>query len=146
MNRKILVSSGILLLSLLGELLLWNKILIFSSILILLAYIKYKMYPIKKELLWYCSICFGGAIVEIILVNIGHGWSYTNPQYLGIPVWIPLFWGLVGTTIIVLYEGITNRQDPTLLDHVQRGRVKSRAQKISEARRVDLSAQAGMPR
>lgn len=111
MNRKLIVSIGVLLLSLLGELLLWNQVIIFSILLILLAYAKHKIYPIKKELLWYLLICVGGAVVEIILVNFGHGWSYSNPQLFGIPVWIPLFWGVVGTSIIVLYDGMVNTKE-----------------------------------
>jgi len=89
----------------LGELFLWNKIVIFSALLIILAYIKHLMYPIKKEFLWYVSIGVIGAIIEIILVNFGHGWTYTNPNIFGIPIWIPFFWGLIGTTIVVIYDG-----------------------------------------
>jgi hypothetical protein len=109
MNRKLFVSMSLLLLSLLGELLLWNHVAIFSILLMFLAYAKHKMYPIKKELLWYVLICVGGAIVEFILVNFGHGWSYTSPDFFGIPIWIPIFWGLVGTTVIVIYDGLINR-------------------------------------
>lgn len=109
MNRKLTISLGILFLSLLGELFLWNYVLIFSICLMILAYIKHKIYPIKKELLWYLLICIGGAVVEIILVNIGHGWNYENPDFLGIPFWIPFFWGLVGTTAVVLYDGLVNK-------------------------------------
>ena len=109
MNRKLIVSMGILLLSLLGELFLWNHVIVFSILLILLAYAKHKMYPIKKELLWFVLICTGGAIVEIILVNFGHGWTYSNPNIFGIPIWIPLFWGLIGTTIIVGYDGLLEK-------------------------------------
>lgn len=110
MNRKIIVSVGILLLSLLGELLLWNYVILFSILLIILAFIKHKLYPIKKELLWYVLLSVDGAIVEIILVNFGHGWSYSNPDFLGIPIWIPLFWGIIGTTTIVLYDGLNARK------------------------------------
>jgi hypothetical protein len=109
MNRKFIISVGILLLSLLGELLLWNQVALFSILLILLAYAKHKLYPIKKELLWYVLICVGGAIGEILLVNVGHGWSYSHPDFFGIPMWIPLFWGVVGTTIIVTYDGLIHK-------------------------------------
>ena len=110
MNRKLTVSSGIVLLCLLGELLLWKNVLVFSTCLILLAYLKHRLYPIKKELLWYVLICFGGATVEIILVNVGRGWSYFHPDFLGVPFWIPLFWGLIGTTIIVIYDVLTQNR------------------------------------
>lgn len=109
MSRKLLVSVSILALSLLGELFLWNKIAIFSLSLIALAYTKHILYPIKKELSWYLLICITGTIVEIVLVNFGHGWTYSNPDVFEIPFWIPLFWGLVGTTIIVVHQAFTEK-------------------------------------
>ncbi len=109
MNRKLSISVGMVLFSLLGELVLWNHIVLFTSFLIFLAYAKHKIYPIKKELLWYILICVGGAVTEILLVNVGHGWSYSNPNIFGIPIWIPFFWGFVGTTILVIYDGFTNK-------------------------------------
>lgn len=109
MNRKIFISVGILLVSLVGELLLSNWVIFFSVLLILLAYLKHKLFPIKKELIWYLLISVGGAIVEVILVNLGDGWRYSNPDIYGIPVWIPLFWGLIGTTSVVLYDGLVNK-------------------------------------
>jgi hypothetical protein len=109
MNHKISVSISILVLSLVGELFLWNHVVTFSLLLMFLAYAKHKLYPIKKELLWYVFICVSGAIVEIILVNFGQGWTYSNSNLFGIPIWIPFFWGLIGTTIVVLYDGLTNK-------------------------------------
>ncbi len=109
MNRKLISSVGIVILSLLGELFLWNQVALFVTLLVLLAFLKHKIYPIKKELLWYVLISIGGAIVEIILVNFGHGWRYSNPNFFGIPIWIPLFWGLLGTTVIVIYDGLNNK-------------------------------------
>jgi hypothetical protein len=109
MHRKILFPVGIIVISLLGELLLWNNIVLFSALLIALAYIKHLIFPIKREFLWYISVSVIGFIIEIILVNFGHGWTYVNPDLFGVPIWIPLFWGLVGTTIVVIYSWLQNR-------------------------------------
>lgn len=105
MNRKLFLSISILALSILGELFLWNKVVLFSVLLITLAYIKHLLYPIKKEFQWYILICVIGTFIEIVLINYGHGWTYSNPNVFGIPIWIPLFWGLIGTTILVIYDG-----------------------------------------
>ena len=109
LSRKFVISFAILLIALLGELLIWNRVVMLSIFLVILAYIKHKMYPIKKELLWFMFISLGGALMEIILVNFGHGWSYAHPDFLGIPFWIPIFWGLVGTTVVVMYEGLVHK-------------------------------------
>jgi len=110
MNRKFIVSLVVILISLLGELLLWNQVLVFSLMLIVLAYIKHKIIPIKREFLWYLLLCLGGASIEVVLVNVGHGWSYIKPDVLGIPFWIPLFWGLMGTTVVVMYNGFIQQK------------------------------------
>lgn len=111
MNRKLLASSSILLLAFLCILVLLNNKEILSILLIFLAFVKHRLYPIKKEFLWYVLITFGGLAVEVILVNIGHGWSYTKPDLFGIPIWIPFFWGLIGTTTIVLYDGMMSEKN-----------------------------------
>lgn len=106
MNRKFLISSGVILLSVLCTFFLGAYNLLPSILLIVLAYIKHIMYPIKKELLWFVLVGFSGAVVEILLVNFGASWTYSNTYLFGIPLWLPLFWGVISTTIIVLYDSL----------------------------------------
>jgi hypothetical protein len=106
MNRKLSISIGIILLSVLCIFFFGKQDILLSILLILIAYAKHRIYPIKKELLWFIFISLGSAIIEIFLVNIGNAWTYTIKNLFGIPLSMPLFWGLLGTTIIVLYEGL----------------------------------------
>jgi hypothetical protein len=108
MSRKFVTSSSILLLSFLFMLLLWEQAVLLSLLLILTAYVKHKIYPIKRELLWFLIISIGSALIEIILVNFGHTWVYSAPHFFGIPIQMPLSWGIVGTTVIVMYEELSN--------------------------------------
>jgi len=39
-----------------------------------------------------------GTVGEIVCIHFGV-WTYTNPTFLGVPVWLPLAWGL--TTILI---------------------------------------------
>ena len=110
MNRKFVISTNILLLSTLCILSLSRQAILLSILLMLIAYAKHRIYPIKKELLWFVFICVSGVIVEIILVNFGRAWNYSTPQFFGIPVYMPIFWGLLGTTIIVIYDGLIDRK------------------------------------
>jgi len=110
MNRKFVIANGILLVSIGCLFLLWKQPVLLSVLLLLIAYGKHKLYPIKSELLWFVLICIGGGLVEILLVNFGHAWSYTQPQLYDIPIWMPIFWGLVGTTVIVMHEGLTKKR------------------------------------
>ena len=104
-----MITSGIVLFTILCTYFLSEQPVILLILLIFIAYAKHKIYPIKKELLWFVFICVGGAIVEVLLVNTGSAWSYSVSQFFGIPIWIPPFWGVAATTIVVMYEGLINK-------------------------------------
>lgn len=106
MNRKFIISASILLFSIAALFFLWRQPLLLSALLVITAYVKHRLYPIKAELVWFALICVGGAIVEALLVNIGGAWSYASSHLFNIPVWMPLFWGVVGTTVIVMHAGL----------------------------------------
>ena len=110
MDRKYIGAVIILACAIAALFFLWQFTWPLTLLLTTLAYIKHRLYPIAAELAWFMLICVGGSIVEIILVNGAGAWSYTSSQLLNIPVWMPVFWGLVGTTIIVLYEDLVKRK------------------------------------
>lgn len=110
MNRRFVSAISVFLISVLCILFLWKQTILLSVLLLLIAYIKHKICPIKRELLWFVLVFLGGAIVEILLVNFGNAWSYSTPQLFNIPIWMPVFWGVIGTTIIVIYDELTGNK------------------------------------
>ena len=110
MNRTISYSAGFILLTTLAILLFHSTAFILSLVFIALAFVKHTIVPIKKELAWFILVCLGGAVVEIVLVNIGTAWVYSNPEFFGIPLYMPLFWGCIGTSVISLYQGLTDKK------------------------------------
>jgi hypothetical protein len=111
MHRKLIISLLVLLFACGSIFILWRQPVLLSALLLLAAYIKHRLYPIKYELLWFVLICVGGAAVEGLLVNGAEAWNYVSPQVFGIPVWMPLFWGTVGTTVIVMHDGLVKTID-----------------------------------
>jgi hypothetical protein len=111
MNRKFVVSSIFLLIICGLIFFLWRQAILLSVLLLLVAYIKHRLYPIKLELLLFVSICISGAIIEGILVNVAGVWTYASPHVLNVPLWMPLFWGTAGTTLIAAYEGLTEQKN-----------------------------------
>jgi hypothetical protein len=109
MNRKFIISTAILFLLILLTYFLAAYPVLLSILILLIAYIKHKLYPIKKELLWFMLVVVGGGITEVLLVNTGSVWTYSISQFMNIPIWIPLFWGAIATTIIVAYDGLIKR-------------------------------------
>lgn len=106
MNRKFVISLSILIISVGAIFFLWEQAWLLSALFVVIAYAKHKVYPIKAELLWFSLICVGGAIAEALLVNIAGAWSYSSTQLFNVPIWMPLFWGVVGVTIVVMYDGL----------------------------------------
>lgn len=91
------------------SLLFWNYSFLLSVFLLILAYIKHRIIPIKKELEWFLLVSIGATLVEIMLVNVGHAWKYAVSHIYGVPLWMILFWGLTATTIISLYQGLIDK-------------------------------------
>jgi hypothetical protein len=107
MNRKFFLSIGLLLFTVVCTSSLSSFPLLLSILLIVIALIKHRIYPIKQEFIWFVLMGLGGGVTEIIIVNSSHSWSYSNTQLFGIPIWIPLFWGVISTAVIVAYDGLT---------------------------------------
>ena len=47
----------------------------------------------SQDLITFLTCGALGAIAEVLVVNFG-AWSYSVPQFLGIPYWLPLVWGI----------------------------------------------------
>ena len=47
----------------------------------------------KHDVLFFVVAAIVGPLAEIVCVHFGV-WSYKNPSFLGIPMWLPLAWGL----------------------------------------------------
>jgi hypothetical protein len=41
-----------------------------------------------------------GAFAEIIAVK-GNAWQYGNEQLLGVPIWLPVLWGIAGVCFVL---------------------------------------------
>ncbi|MBM4296389.1 MAG: DUF2878 family protein [Deltaproteobacteria bacterium] len=54
-----------------------------------------------------------GAIAEVFVVAFG-AWSYSAPQVLGIPYWLPLIWGLSALFIRNLEQRLAAKPDSSL--------------------------------
>jgi hypothetical protein len=108
-NRKFIVSLSVIFLLVLLTFFLAAYPILLSILILLVGFVKHKIYPIKKEGLMFFLVAVGGGIVEIILVNSGSVWTYSISQFYGIPIWIPFFWGIIATTIVTMYQGLNKK-------------------------------------
>lgn len=84
--------------------LFWRNQVLTSLLLIMLAFIKHKKFPLKREWLLFGLSATWGTLAESVAIFAGV-WSYTQPHLINIPFWLPFLWGLVGITGITFYEG-----------------------------------------
>ena len=86
--------------------LFWNESVGLGAILVALAIVKRRVYPVKKELIGYIIASIIGSAGESFAI-LNNAWHYTKPEILNIPAWLPFLWGLVGITGITFYKGLT---------------------------------------
>ena len=71
---------------------LWTNNLLLTSLLVLLWAINIRYWHTKSDNPLFALGLFGGTLWEINAIQLGI-WSYSNPSFLGIPLWLPLVWG-----------------------------------------------------
>lgn len=47
----------------------------------------------KHDVIFFVVGAIVGTIGEIVCIHFG-AWRYTNPTFLGVPIWLPFAWGL----------------------------------------------------
>lgn len=86
--------------------LFWKNVFLLCVLLLVIAFIKHKIIPIKKELLFFVIGGLIGSSVESVIMLSGP-WSYSLNSIINFPLWLPFLWGLAGTLGISLYQAIT---------------------------------------
>ena len=99
------VTSLIALLTLFSVTFLWQYPLILN--LLCLVYSGVTLYLFKSRSGFFYFLLFGllGAGSEVLVVQFG-AWKYANPDFLGIPFWLILIWGIAGIYIVKTFEKI----------------------------------------
>ncbi|HUV46919.1 MAG TPA: hypothetical protein VMW29_02175 [Candidatus Bathyarchaeia archaeon] len=105
--HKILIALSFICIGIIITSVFWKQQLLLSVVLIMTAFIKEKLAPIKKGFLVFIVIGILGAATESLIIWLGNEpWTYKEPFLINIPFWLLALWGLAGTIFITLYEGI----------------------------------------
>ncbi|MFH1424829.1 MAG: hypothetical protein ABIG20_04085 [archaeon] len=74
---------------------LWTTPFILTAILIALGVLMLGLSKRLDDILLFILAGVSGALAEIY--GISHGaWAYANPTFFGIPIWLPILWGVAG--------------------------------------------------
>ena len=82
--------------------LLWKFNLVLTLILILLAVAMLIMNKSKQEIKTFLVCALLGAMAEVVAITFG-AWTYGNPNFVGIPIWLPILWGIASVFIVRAY-------------------------------------------
>ncbi|NQV93487.1 hypothetical protein HQ403_03275 [Candidatus Kaiserbacteria bacterium] len=96
--KKTIIDVTLGLASVLATAFLWEE----PNYLIPLLFIFGTMmvYTGGKHILFIYGLSFVlGPVMEIIVINMGGAWNYSQPHILGIPFWLPFLWGNAGLFI-----------------------------------------------
>ncbi|MFP4403208.1 MAG: hypothetical protein ACLFPJ_02570, partial [Candidatus Woesearchaeota archaeon] len=86
---------------------LWENNLILTILYIIIFLTALFFWKSKEDILLFIIACIFFQIGEIIIVYYG-AWTFNNPTYLGIPIWITLSWGF-SSVIIKRFANTTNK-------------------------------------
>ena len=84
----ILFSVGVVAISL-----FYDNNLLLTAILLVVSLFGMKVWYKLHDSYFFITGAIIGPIGEIVAIYFG-AWQYANPTFLGIPIWLPLFWGL----------------------------------------------------
>lgn len=88
--------------------LFWRNSVLLAFLLVVTAFVRQKISPIKKSFIWFVVVSILGPTVEILIIWLGRGpWAYTAPNLFNVPIWLFPLYGLCGLNLISLYQGIT---------------------------------------
>ncbi len=97
-----MVTGLIAILSLISVALLWKYNLILTIVLIVFAVPMLWVNKSKREIKTFLLCAVLGAIAEAFAIIFG-AWTYGNPSFIGIPVWLIVLWGIASIFVVRVY-------------------------------------------
>lgn len=84
----------------------WQNQILTVILLVMLAVLKQKVYPIRKPMVWYMTTFIIGPAAEGLIMYLGSNpWIYVQHTLFNFPFWLPFLWGMAGLIAVTLVEG-----------------------------------------
>jgi len=93
--------------SLIAVVTLWRYNFILTAALLILAVLMLSINKSKQEIKTFIFCAFLGASAEAFAITF-NVWNYKNPNFIGIPLWLVLLWGIAAIFIIRLHSFFKN--------------------------------------
>lgn len=92
-------------LSLVAVCFLWKYNIILFLVLLAISFLLLFIQKEKSEIWLFIACGFYGALAEIIAIYFG-SWTYNSADFLGVPIWLPVLWGIAALFMKRLHEHI----------------------------------------
>lgn len=76
----------------------WSQSLLLTGIFFVAWLFALKLWHKKEDFVIFVVAAIMGPFAEIISIYFG-AWYYASPDFLGIPFWLPMLWGITGVMI-----------------------------------------------
>jgi len=83
--------------------LFWSNSLMLTGIIIAVSLAMFAIKYETKEVIFYLVMAIWGASAESIEIFFG-AWSYSAPDFIGIPFWLPFGWGIAAIFMTRAWE------------------------------------------
>lgn len=91
---EIIVDSILFIFAILAISFFYANNLLLTAVLLVILIATLKVWYRPRDIHFFIAAVIVGPIAEIVAVHFG-AWQYTNSTVLGIPLWLPLAWGLI---------------------------------------------------
>lgn len=81
----------------------WQNYRLTAGLLIAIATVLLLLRRCRRELILFAICAISGACAEVIAIRSG-AWTYHHSQVLGIPLWLPILWGIAALFIVRTHE------------------------------------------
>lgn len=92
-------------LTLSSVIILWNFNYLLTLVLFLIAVLWLYFNYEKNYILTFVICSLLGAFAEVVAIQFGV-WQYSNPSFLGVPIWLFPLWGLASLTMMSINSTI----------------------------------------
>ena len=79
----------------------FSTFVLLAALFILIFSLSYS----SRDLLVFLIAGIAGPLGEIVCLFLGI-WNYSNPSFLGMPLWLPLLWGISGVMLLRISETV----------------------------------------
>jgi hypothetical protein len=97
---------------------LWSNNLLLTLLMLIEFAVVLRLWHDRRDLSFLLVIGGMGSVAEAMFVRSG-AWHYTNPSFLGIPMWFPVAFGTAGViggrlarTIAAVWEEASSQRAP----------------------------------